>query len=90
MMTFKEVNEQFDKEEVVWKEKMDNLFNTVVFYCDLANAEKESGKWMSYMDKAMAVVKEMHALDSEHKKFLLKWQRKAHIAIICDIFRGKS
>lgn len=86
MKTFKELNKQFEKEDNVWKLKMEIL---VKKHSELMKDVNELPleEFFKRIDEATEVVRRMSELSTLHNKFLLKWQRKLQRKCMIDFLK---
>lgn len=87
MKTMNELLEQFEKEDSIWKEKIDVLSCKHKGIMDQITDDLSTTQVIIYIGMAMDVMKEMQKLDAKHKKFLLKWYKKIEWKIFMDTFK---
>lgn len=80
----KELQKQYEQEELVWKKKLDDLKKQHNAIIGKVNAEQSVKERLYYIDQAMAVAKRMARLDSLHKKWLLLKMDKIQKRIIFE------
>lgn len=86
MKTYTELLNMFEKEDELWKKQLDRLLKQVYYWIDKSIDDCHYGTWqrLQFIDQAMKISDKMYSLDSKHKKFLMKWDKKLYRAIIRD------